>query len=250
MCARWSATSCRCFISRGVVQISAYVDSWLASFLGTGAVSGAGNAQTLYTLPVSLFGMAVSAAELPAMSSALGSEAEIAGATAAAAERAGCEQIAFFVIPSAMAFCAAGRRDRGGAVSHRTFPAQRMRFLCGGSWRGRRWGCWRRLWGGLYSSTFYALRDTRTPLRFAVIRVVLTLGLGYLCALPLPRLDRDRPRWGAAGLTASAGIAGWVEFLLLRATLNRRIGATGAARGFSRRSPGGARRLRRGPRGW
>jgi putative peptidoglycan lipid II flippase len=30
------------FLSRGVVQISAYVDSWLASFLGTGAVSALG----------------------------------------------------------------------------------------------------------------------------------------------------------------------------------------------------------------
>ena len=27
--------------------------------------------------------------------------------------------------------------------------------------------------GRLYSSTYYALRDTRTPLRFAVVRVVL-----------------------------------------------------------------------------
>jgi putative peptidoglycan lipid II flippase len=30
-----------------------------------------------------------------------------------------------------------------------------------------------------------------------------------------------------AGLTASAGVAGWVEFVLLRRTLNRRIGRTG-----------------------
>ena len=33
--------------------------------------------------------------------------------------------------------------------------------------------------------------------------------------------------WGAAGLTASAGIAGWVEMLMLRRTLNGRIGRTG-----------------------
>ena len=33
--------------------------------------------------------------------------------------------------------------------------------------------------------------------------------------------------WGAAGLTASAGVAGWVEMLLLRRTLNGRIGRTG-----------------------
>jgi len=41
--------------------------------------------------------------------------------------------------------------------------------------------------GRLYSSAYYALRDTRTPLRFAIVRVILTTGLGYLCAIPLPR---------------------------------------------------------------
>src|ERR1700690_791400 len=65
------------FLSRGVVQISAYVDSFLASYLPVGAVSALAYAQTLNTLPVSLFGMAISAAELPAMSSALGTQEEI-----------------------------------------------------------------------------------------------------------------------------------------------------------------------------
>ena len=82
--------------------------------------------------------------------------------------------------------------------------------------------------GRLYSSTYYALRDTRTPLRYALVRVVLTTVLGYLFAIPLPRCARHRrASWGAAGLTASAGIAGWVEMLLLRARLNARIGRTG-----------------------
>jgi putative peptidoglycan lipid II flippase len=71
------------------------------------------------------------------------------------------------------------------------------------------------------------LRDTRTPLRFALVRVALTTALGYLCALPLPKLLGVEQRWGAVGLTVSAGIAGWVEFTLLRSALNRRIGATG-----------------------
>jgi putative peptidoglycan lipid II flippase len=79
--------------------------------------------------------------------------------------------------------------------------------------------------GRLYSSAFYALRDTRTPLRFAVIRVSLTLALGYICALPLPRLLGISQRWGASGLTLSAGIAGWLEFLLLRHALHNVIGA-------------------------
>jgi putative peptidoglycan lipid II flippase len=79
----------------------------------------------------------------------------------------------------------------------------------------------------LYASTYYALRDTRTPLRYATLRVVLTTALGYLCAIPLPRWLGIDPHWGAAGLTASAGVAGWVEFALLRRTLNARIGNTG-----------------------
>jgi putative peptidoglycan lipid II flippase len=81
--------------------------------------------------------------------------------------------------------------------------------------------------GRLYSSTYYALRDTRTPLRYALVRVALTTVLGYLFALPVPRLLGVAPQWGAAGLTASAGVAGWVEMLLLRHTLNARIGRTG-----------------------
>jgi len=79
----------------------------------------------------------------------------------------------------------------------------------------------------LYVSTYYALRDTRTPLRFAVLRVILTTILGYLCAIPLPPMLGIEPRWGVAGLTISAGISSWVEFTLLRRALNRRIGATG-----------------------
>ncbi len=52
------------FVSRGVVQISGYIDVWLASFLPKGSVAGLVSAQILYMLPVSLFGMSVSAAEL------------------------------------------------------------------------------------------------------------------------------------------------------------------------------------------
>jgi len=81
--------------------------------------------------------------------------------------------------------------------------------------------------GRLYASTYYALHDTRTPLRFAVVRVFLTTLLGYLFSIPLPDALGVPRQWGAVGLTASAGLAGWVEFLLLRRSLNRRIGWTG-----------------------
>ena len=95
------------FLSRGVVQISAYVDSFLASFLPVGAVSALAYAQTLNTLPVSLSGMAISAAELPAMSSASGTQEEI-GAVLRRRLELGLQNIAFFVVPSAVAFLVLG----------------------------------------------------------------------------------------------------------------------------------------------
>ncbi len=95
-------------------------------------------------------------------------------------------------------------------------------------------------WGRLYASTYYALQDTRTPLRFAIIRVALTIVLGYLFAIPLPlRLGID-PRWGAAGLTISAGMAGWIEFHLLRRGLLPRLGSTRIPVSFVARLWGGA----------
>ncbi|HXU28964.1 MAG TPA: lipid II flippase MurJ, partial [Thermoanaerobaculia bacterium] len=63
---------------RGVVQLSAYVDSMLASFLGTAAVAGLGFAQAIYLLPISLFGMSIAAAELPNMSGVAGNDEEVA----------------------------------------------------------------------------------------------------------------------------------------------------------------------------
>ena len=58
-----AATSGRSFVSRGVVQISAYIDQLHRdASCRTGMVATLGYAQTIYVLPVSLFGMAVSAA--------------------------------------------------------------------------------------------------------------------------------------------------------------------------------------------
>ena len=215
------------FVGRGVVQISAYVDTVLASLLPTGAVAGLSYAQVIYTLPVSLFGMSVSAAELPAMASAVGTEAERAGQLRARLSE-GLRQIAFLVVPSAVAFLALGDVVAGAVYQSGAFT-RAMTLYVWGILAGSAVGLLASTMGRLYSSAFYAMHDTRTPLRFAVLRVALTIGLGYLSALPLPRALGIDPRWGAAGLTASAGLAGWIEFLLLRRALNARIGVTGLA---------------------
>jgi len=64
------------------------------------------------------------------------------------------------------------------------------------------------------------------------VRVLLTGALGWFAALQLPDILVIGPQWGAAGLTASAGLAGWVEFYLLRRGLRSRVGATGLPPGL------------------
>jgi putative peptidoglycan lipid II flippase len=213
------------FISRGVVQISAYIDALLASLLPTGAVAALAYAQTLYTLPVSLFGMSVSAAELPAMSSAVGSEREVSE-TLRARLNAGLRQITFFVLPSVAAFLILGDVIVAAIYQTGRFGHADVIYVWG-ILAGSTVGLLASTLGRLYSSTYYALRDTRTPLRFAILRVILTTILGYLAALPLPHLLGVAQRWGVAGLTVSAGVSSWVEFVLLRRSLNARIGRTG-----------------------
>ncbi|HEY6249746.1 MAG TPA: murein biosynthesis integral membrane protein MurJ [Candidatus Angelobacter sp.] len=215
------------FIGRGVTQLSAYVDNLLASFLPTGAVAALFNAQTLYMLPISLFGMAVSAAELPAMSSALGSEQQVAEALRGRISSS-TRRIVFFVAPSAVAFLALGDIVAATIYQSGKFSSADARYV----WAilaGSAIGLVASTVGRLYSSAYYALRDTRTPLRFALVRVALTTALGCLFALPAgaplgPSLLGIDSRWGVAGLTASAGFSAWLEFLLLRRAMKRRIG--------------------------
>jgi putative peptidoglycan lipid II flippase len=85
---------------------------------------------------------------------------------------------------------------------------------------------------------------------------VLTIVLGLLFAFPLrpfivsffqiipglrvPNLPGIELALGAVGLTASAGIAGWIEFLLLRRSLASRVGSAELPMSFLSRIWGSA----------
>ena len=234
-------------VGRGVVQLSAWLDNLLASLLGTGtaAVAGLGYAQTIYLLPISLFGMSVAAAELPQMSRVVGTDEEIFSNLRKRMER-GLRQIAFFVIPSVVAFIAIGNALVAALYQGGHFGAGDTLFV----WYvliGSTVGLLAATLGRLYSSAFYALRDPKTPLRFAMLRVALTGALGWIFAIPLrplmlsglaalhvpiPTIGGDTAPLGAIGLTASAGIAGWLEFVMLRRALARRAGSVSIDRSY------------------
>jgi putative peptidoglycan lipid II flippase len=212
------------FLGRGVTQLSGFIDTMIASLpiLGTGAQVTLNYAQLLYGLPVSLFGMAVSAAELPAMASVVGHDADVSEVLRGRMAD-GLRRIAFFVVPSAVAFVALGDQIVELIYGGGRFGPEEVRWVWG-VLAGAAVGLVATTLGRLYSSAFYALHDTRTPMRFALLRVGTSITLGATLAVFGPRLLGIDGKWGVAGITIAAGLAGWLEFALLRRALGRRLG--------------------------
>jgi putative peptidoglycan lipid II flippase len=227
-------------LGRGVVQVSGWIDLVLASFLAAGAVAAIGYAQVLYLLPVSLFGMSVAAAELPELSRLRNDPVGVLRERT----RAGLARVAFYVVPSFVAFVALG--DVIVAALYQTGAFGRsdtlfvyftlVAYTCGllASTMGR-----------LLASAFFALRDTRTPAWCAAVRVGVAAILGAGLMVQFEPVEPFGPGGfrlgsgtfaglqvggqplGAVGLALGSGLAAWIEWLLLRRALRARIGSVG-----------------------
>lgn len=217
-------------LSRGVAQVSAYIDVMIAGNLPLGAVAALTYAQPIYLLPVSLFGMSISAAELPEMAreSRLGVGGDmVPDADAAAALRrrmsGGLRKVAFLVVPSAVALLLLGDVIAGAIYQTGRFDRESSVYV----WAilaGSSVGLLATTMARLHVSAFYALRDARTPLRISVLRISVSVLLGLALAFGGPRLLGMDARWGVAGLTLASGIGGWVELAALRRSLARKVG--------------------------
>lgn len=232
-------------LGRGVVQLLTYVDLVLASLLAIGGVSALTYGQVLYLLPISLFGMAVAAAELPELSR-LGRAGK-----GAIRDRlhTGMERITFYVAITAAVYVFAGDVVVGVLLQRGEFSVQDTRlvwFVVGafalgllGTTRSR-----------LLQNGLYALDRPKLVARIAIVRVALAALLGGLLMFPFDRLavvgssiqrigdlgfgplpdslrlvDGGPPRLGVVGLALGAAISSWVEYRLLKGALQWRIGA-------------------------
>ncbi len=245
-------------MGRGVVQVSGYIDIFLASFLAVGAVSTLTYAMTLYLLPISLFGMSVAAAELPELSRQRTAALEVLRERANSA----LSRISFYIVPSFVGFLLLG--DVIVAALYQTGEFTRDDTL----WVyvtlvGLALGLLASTWSRLFSSTYFALRDTRTPARYAMVRVALSAGLGITLMLlfegvnlgwlkippgPLAEVRVAGHPLGVFGLALGAGVAAWVEWWLLRRRLLPRVGEVGVPGGTLAKLFGGA--LLGGAAGW
>lgn len=234
-------------LGRGVVQISAYLDLILATFLAAGALSALFKAQMLYTLPVSLFAMSVAAAELPEMSRLVGDPEALVART-----RRGLDRIAFWMLLASFVMIAAGDLVVGVLFQGGQFDGTDgvlVWFVLGAYAIGLpAIGASR-----LLQNTCYAVGDTKGPARIAAVRVAIAAVVGVAVMFPLDHvivgpdglvgdgfgfgpLDEgirsvEGPvRLGAVGLAIGSAIGAWVELTLLAGLVRRTVPGLGDPR--------------------
>ncbi|GGI04745.1 murein biosynthesis integral membrane protein MurJ [Egicoccus halophilus] len=232
---------------RGGVQLAAYVDVVVASLLAGGALAALGYAQVLYLLPISLFGMAIAAAELPTLSTLDHEDRR------RVVERidTGLGRVAFFVVPSTVAFVLVGDLvvatvyQRGNFSEDASVQVGAILAVYG-------LGLLASTSSRLLQSSLYGVGDTRTPAIYAVLRVVVSLLVGIAVMFPLDAVQAtsqgisvvgdvawqvapealraaDAPnalRLGGAGLAFGAAVGAWFEWLLLRTRVRIVFGPT------------------------
>ncbi len=206
--------------ARGAVNLGGWLDYALAAFLTAGAVATLSYAQILFMLPISLFGMAVAASELPEISRNRAAHGErLAGEVARAGRR-----VAYYLVPSTVGYLLLGDVIVSALFETGAFGIDEVRVtwaILGAYALGMGASATSRL----LSSAFYALRDTRTPARMAYIRVSLALAIGAALMFPLDQIRVGPLGLGPAGLALGSAVAAWIELALLRNRLRRRVGA-------------------------
>lgn len=201
--------------SQGIFQISSLVDLALAGLAGTGALAAMGYSQRLLYLPISLFGISVAAASLPAMSRE---------ATADALRIRlvnGFFQITFFVLPAAVVLLLFGDLAVGLIYERMEFSADSTALVAAvlGAYS---LGLVAMSSMKLFASGFHALQDTTTPMRIAAASV----GIGILIsvALTLSMRQAGYGPYSAVGLALGGACGAWINLVLHWWLLSRRIG--------------------------
>lgn len=218
---------------RGVVQLSSYVDMVLASLLLPGAAIAIDLAQRLYLLPISLFGGAVAAAELP----------ELARDTAAGGDptalrerlRRALLQAGGAAIPAAVGLCALSVPVVAALLERGRFGPAEVRLValilavCA-------FAIVPTVLARVMQNTYFALGDTASPAKIALVRLVVGASTASLLMFPLDRIgvselpgfgplpEGSALHLGACGLAVGLVVTSWTEAWLLLRGLTRRIG--------------------------
>ncbi len=195
-------------LGAGVMQINIFIDSVLASFLPTGAVSYLYYADRLNQLPLSIFGIAISTALLPLLAKQLqrGEDHQALRTTTQSIEAS-----LLLTLPSTVGLIMMAVPIIDLIYGHGKFDtlaiAQTAPTLAAFAV-----GLPAYVVGKVLSTCFFARQDTKTPLKIASITIFINLALNLTLIGPLQHI----------GLALSTAIAAWVNTALLAYVMHRK----------------------------
>jgi putative peptidoglycan lipid II flippase len=191
-------------ITGGITQINLLINTNIASS-GNGVISSLSYADRIYQLPLGVVGIAVATVLLPELSRALrgGQEVEAAGL-----QNRSVEFVLFLTLPAAAALLVMAEPivrflyERGNFSSSATGTVSEILGIYG-------LGLPAFVLIKAFIPGYFAREDTRTPMIFAAISVVVNVSLALLLF----------PHLSGPGIAIAEISAGWVNAVLLFATL-------------------------------
>ncbi len=205
-------------IGLSATQINITVDSQLAGLYGNGPISWLGYAFRLMQLPIGLFGVAIATATLTTVSqhAAHNNLDKLQHTVTSSLRLAAC-----LTFPSTAGLIIFREEiirllyQRGHFLASDTNQTGKVLFLYATALFA-------------YSAikilvpTFYALDDTRTPVRTSMITVAVKIAINFLLILPL----------GYLGLPLATAVASWMNLTLLLRSFRKRLGLKWSWRGL------------------
>ena len=200
-------------IGLGAYHLNFVVATFFASTVATGAISAINYAWLIVMTPLGLFGMAISTAIFPRLAEqAASDDVELQDSISRA-----LRLILYLTVPAAVGLMLLARPTTSFLLQSGAFDDASVDLVVG-ALVFYSVGLAAHSGIEILSRGFYALEDTRTPVQFAVLSMVINFMLSLLFVIP----------FGVNGLAAALSIATIVEFALLwRALADRLHGLDG-----------------------
>ncbi len=192
-----------------VYQLNQFIGTLLASFLPEGSISWLYYADRLVQFPLGVFAIAISTAALPSLASqAARHQVEEFGRTLGKA----LSLVFFITLPSMVGLMILAQPIVSVFFQRGAFDAHAARMT---AWALLGYGLGLGAFSGsrVLVSAFYALQDTKTPVKVAVVALLINLGCSLLLMGPLRH----------AGLALALSLAASFQFLLLVRLLRARV---------------------------
>ncbi len=200
-------------IAASGMQINVLISQALAG-LETGARSWLQYADRLYQLPLGLVGVAVAVAILPRLSRAARSDD---GPGAQKLMDDGVALAMALTIPAAAALLIVPNFLLDGLFARGAFTGEDAR-LAASALIHFAWGVPAFVLIKVLAPAFFAREDTKTPMRYALVSVVVNIIIGSALFFGLKQMGQP----GFPGLAIATSIAAWANAGLLALTLHRR----------------------------